>query len=79
MLQKKVTKEKGSLKSFLGFSIFSAVRAIQLVAPINRVSSYSIAWSALRFSASKMSIFFQKRFGGVFRLAAIWVLILLFL
>jgi len=36
MLQKKVTKEKGSLKSFLGFSIFSAVRAIQLVATLLR-------------------------------------------
>jgi hypothetical protein len=42
MLQKKVTKEKGSLKSFLGFSIFSAVRAIQLAPPWR--GSNSIAW-----------------------------------
>jgi len=52
LAQKKRTKEKGSLKSFLG------------------LTSYRLP---THFTISKMLIYFQKRFDGIYSLMAIWV------
>jgi len=62
LAQKKRTKEKGSLKSFLGFNILSTAHAIQLVVPHCVTPQTVLLTGATRFAANKMQIFFKKRF-----------------
>jgi len=63
--QKKVTKEKGSRKSFLGLSFCQQ--------PTHYNSLVSLAQTVmltyvLRFADVKMPLFFQKKFEGASRL-----------
>jgi hypothetical protein len=98
LAQKKRTKEKGSLKSFLGFpfcrlptqynSLSTYRRIAQTVLltflPCRLAASLNLPTGQILnarpyFAASKISLFFQKRFGGITRLpiaigTAIWFL-----
>jgi hypothetical protein len=89
--EKERTKEKGSLKSFLGLtfcrlptqynslhiaSLCSAQTVLLTSLPCRLAASLNLPTGQIlnarpSFAASKMSLFFQKRFGGIARLAAI--------
>jgi hypothetical protein len=69
LAQKKRTKEKGSLKSFLGLTF--CCLPTQYNSPSLRSGQTVLLTGAIPFAANKMSIFFQKRFKGIFRLTAI--------
>jgi len=68
-----MNQRKGQPQIFFGIAILSAAHAIQLPFAPLRVKQYCLL-KAKRFAANKMSLFFQKRFGGIARLAAIWFL-----
>ena len=69
--QKKVTKEKGSHKSFSGLSFW------QLSTHYNSLTGFAqtvMLTNTNRFTAVKMLILFQKRFEGIVHLRAILLL-----
>jgi hypothetical protein len=68
---KETNQRKRQPQIFFGLNIFSVAHALQLVglrSPQTVMLTY-----AYRFATSKMLIYFQKRFGGIARLTAIWI------
>jgi hypothetical protein len=67
-----MNQRKGQPQIFFGIAILSAAHAIQLALPLKAGSlkQYCLL-QAIPFAANKMSLFFQKRFGGIARLTAI--------
>ena len=77
LAQKKRTKEKGSLKSFLGLTFYRLPTHYNSLHRILGVAQTVMLTYALHLATSKMLIYFQKRFDGIDRLTAIWVKIFL--
>jgi hypothetical protein len=75
LAQKKRTKEKGSLKSFLGLTFYRLPTQYNSSSAKWRTPQTVLLTYSQRFAANKMLLFFQKRFGGIARLAAIWFLL----
>jgi len=75
LAQKKRTKEKGSLKSFLGLTFCQLPTQYNSSSPRLRSEPPQtvLLTGAIRFAANKMAIFIQKRFEGTSRLTAILV------
>jgi len=71
LAQKKRTKEKGSLKSFLGLTFYRLPTHYNSLPRILGVAQTVMLTYAFHFATSKMLIYFQKRFGGIARLTAI--------
>jgi hypothetical protein len=70
LAQKKRTKEKGSLKSFFCLAFYRLPMHYNSFALLTQTVMLTLS---LRFASSKMLIYFQKRFDGIYRLTAIWV------
>ena len=72
---KEMNQRKGQPQIFFGINILSAAHAIQLVVQLDfaRWAPQTVLLTyGQRFAANKMSFYFQKRFGGIARLTAIW-------
>jgi hypothetical protein len=68
---KETNQRKRQPQIFFGLNILSVAHALQLV--VLRPPQTVMLTFSFHFATSKMLIFFQKRFGGNDRLAAIWV------
>jgi hypothetical protein len=73
LAQKKRTKEKGSLKSFLGLTFYRLPTHYNSLSRLGGIAQTVMLSWAIRFATSKMLIFFQKISDGIDRLTATWV------
>jgi hypothetical protein len=68
---KETNQRKRQPQIFFGLNILSVAHALQLV--VLRPPQTVMLTLSQPFATSKMLIYFQKRFDGIYRLTAIWV------